>query len=146
MLPPPDYARRGGEVLASQLRNVGISVEIVPMEWAQWLGEVFRNKNFDMTVVSHVEPLDLDIYARDDYYFGYRNPEYRALYERFVASTDENERLALLGTLQEKLADDAVNVWLFLLPKIGIWDARLEGLWENTPVPANDLTGVKWRE
>jgi peptide/nickel transport system substrate-binding protein len=146
VLPPPDYARRGGEVLASQLRNVGISVEIVPMEWAQWLGEVFRNKNFDMTVVSHVEPLDLDIYARDDYYFGYRNPEYRALYERFVASTDENERLALLGTLQEKLADDAVNVWLFLLPKIGIWDARLEGLWENTPVPANDLTGVKWRE
>ncbi|CAN0587486.1 unnamed protein product, partial [Ectocarpus sp. 12 AP-2014] len=40
-LPPPSYARRGGEIIASQLRNVGIETEIINLEWAQWLEEVF---------------------------------------------------------------------------------------------------------
>ena len=44
----------------------------------------------------------------------------------------------------EILADDAVNGFLFELPKIGIWDAKVEGLWENSPIQANDLTKVKW--
>ena len=44
------------------------------------------------------------------------------------------------------LADDAVNGFLFELPKIGVWDAKLEGLWENAPIQANDLTKVRWTE
>ena len=81
-LPPPEYARRSGEIIAAQLKKVGIEVEIVPMEWAQWLSDVFKAKNYDLTVISHVEPLDLDIYARDDYYFDYKNPAYKALMRR----------------------------------------------------------------
>ena len=37
MLPPPTYARRGGEIIAAQLRAVGIETEISNLEWAQWL-------------------------------------------------------------------------------------------------------------
>ncbi|WP_281407939.1 CocE/NonD family hydrolase C-terminal non-catalytic domain-containing protein, partial [Mesorhizobium sp. M8A.F.Ca.ET.161.01.1.1] len=39
-LPPPSYARLGGEIIASELRDVGIDLEIVPVEWAQWLDQV----------------------------------------------------------------------------------------------------------
>jgi len=49
-LPPPSYARRGGEIVASQLRKVGIKLEIIPVEWAQWLDQVFKNKNFDFPI------------------------------------------------------------------------------------------------
>lgn len=143
-LPPPSYARRSGEIIAERLRDVGIQVDIVPMEWAQWLTDVFRDKNYDLSIVSHVEPNDLDIYARDDYYFNYDSPEYKALYAELAAEQDEEKRLVLLKSLQEKLADDAVNGFLFLLPKLGVWDARLQGFWENAPIPANDLTGVRW--
>ena len=34
-LPPPSYARRGGEIIASQLREVGIRTKIENLEWAQ---------------------------------------------------------------------------------------------------------------
>ena len=44
------------------------------------------------------------------------------------------------------LADDAVNGFLFELPKIGVWDAKLEGMWENSPIQATDLTDVKWAD
>jgi len=57
-LPPPSYARRGGEIIAAQLRAVGIDTEITNLEWAQWLEEVFRGKDFGLTIVSHTEPID----------------------------------------------------------------------------------------
>jgi hypothetical protein len=37
-LPPPQYARKGGEVVAAQLAKVGIVAKIENVEWAQWLG------------------------------------------------------------------------------------------------------------
>ncbi len=65
-LPPPTYARRGGEIIAAQLREIGINLEIVPVEWAQWLDQVFKAKDYDLTIVSHTEPNDINIYARKD--------------------------------------------------------------------------------
>lgn len=146
VLPPPEYARRGGEIIAQQLKAIGIAVEIVPVEWAQWLSDVFKAKNYDLTIISHVEPMDLDIYARDDYYFDYKSPAYKVLYAELAATTDEAKRLELIGKAQKMLADECVNVFLFLLPKSGIWNAKLKGLWENAPIPVNDLTEVEWVE
>jgi peptide/nickel transport system substrate-binding protein len=45
-LPPPSYARRGGEIVAAQLRAVGIDARIEAVEWAQWLDSVFRGPGF----------------------------------------------------------------------------------------------------
>ena len=73
-LPPPPYARDGGEVIASQLREVGIELEIIPVEWADWLKQVFTDKDYDLTIVSHTEPNDIDIYSRKDYYFSTTTP------------------------------------------------------------------------
>lgn len=144
-LPPPPYARRSGEIVAALLAQVGVRVTIEPMELAQWLDQVFRNKNFDMTIIAHTEPLDINIYARDDYYFGYRDGEFKALMERIGRTLDPGERSRLYGEAQRKLATDAVNVFLFQLPKIGVWSASLQGMWENWPLPANPLAELRWR-
>ena len=32
-----------------------------------------------------------------------------------------------------------------LLAKTGVKNARIEGLWENAPTQANDLTQVRWQ-
>ena len=42
-LPPPSYARRGGEVIAAMLEQVGITAKLVPIEWAQWLDQRVRS-------------------------------------------------------------------------------------------------------
>lgn len=145
-LPPPAYARRGGEIVAAQLRAVGVDVEIQAMEWAQWLERVFANKDYDMTIVAHTEPRDIGIYARPDYYFNYADPSFNALIDRLERSPDPADRTRLLHKAQRKLAEDAVNVFLFQLPKLGVWDRRLRGLWHDSPVQANDLSEVRWAE
>jgi peptide/nickel transport system substrate-binding protein len=61
-------------------------------------------------------------------------------------TSDETKRDELLVKAQKILADDAVVGFLFELPKVGVWDAKLQGMWENAPIQANDLTKVKWAD
>ena len=145
-LPPPAYARRGGEIIAAQLREVGIQTEITNLEWAQWLEQVFRGRDFDLTIVSHTEPMDIGIYARPDYYFQYARPDFVALNETLATTSDPAARAALMVQMQEMIAGDYVNGFLFQLAKTGVANAKIEGLWENSPTQANDLTGVRWTQ
>jgi peptide/nickel transport system substrate-binding protein len=143
-LPPPTYARRGGEIIAAQLRAVGIETQIENLEWAQWLETVFKGKDFDLTIVSHTEPMDINIYARPDYYFQYDNPAFQEVMAELDVATDPAERTELLKSAQTIIAEDYVNAYLFQLAKTGVANAKIEGLWENAPTQANDLTGVRW--
>ncbi|MFZ1815928.1 MAG: ABC transporter substrate-binding protein [Rhizobiaceae bacterium] len=145
VLPPPTYARRGGEIIASQLREIGIELEIVPVEWKQWLEGPFKG-DFDLTIVSHTEPMDIGIYAKQDYYFGYDSQEFRDVMDKLNLTTDDATRYSLMGDAQRIISRDAVNGYLFELAKTGVWDAKIDGLWANSPVQANDLTGVSWKD
>ncbi len=145
-LPPPSYARRGGEIIASQLRAVGIQTEITNLEWAQWLEEVFRGKDFGLTIISHTEPFDIGIYARPDYYFQYDNAAFQDLMTTLGSTSDPATRSDLIAQAQTMIADDYVNGYLFQLAFPTVADARLQGLWQNAPTQATDLTGVSWSE
>ena len=143
-LPPPSYARRSGEIIASQLAAAGIRAKIETMEFPMWLDVVFKNTNFDLSIIAHVEPNDLDIYTKPGYYFGYDNTEYNAIITKLKSTVNEAERTKLLQDAQRKLAGDAVNGFLFSLPRIAIFKKGLSGLWKNAPIFANDLTVVQW--
>ncbi|MSO70953.1 MAG: ABC transporter substrate-binding protein [Alphaproteobacteria bacterium] len=145
-LPPPSYARRGGEIIAAQLKQIGVSVEIVPVEWAQWLSQVFRDSDFDLTIVSHTEPMDIEIYGREKYYFNYRSDPVRAALRALDRTPGEAERFGLYRQVERLIAEDAANVFLFQLAKTGVWRRGLVGMWRSSPVQANDLTGVYWLE
>lgn len=143
-LPPPSYARRGGEIIAAQLAEVGITAEIINVEWAQWLETVFRGKNFGLSIVSHTEPMDIGIYARPDYYFQYDNAVFQDLMAELTGTTDPDARTKMLQQAQEIIANDYVNGFLFQLASLSVAKADLQGLWANAPTQATDLTAVSW--
>lgn len=143
-LPPPSYARRGGEIIAAQLAEVGIKAEITNVEWAQWLETVFRGKNFGLTIVSHTEPMDIGIYARPEYYFQYDNKDLQDLMATLNGTTDPAERTKLLQQAQKIISDDYVNGYLFQLASTNVAKAGVQGLWANAPTQATDLTSVSW--
>ncbi|MEO9778883.1 MAG: ABC transporter substrate-binding protein [Sedimentitalea sp.] len=145
-LPPPSYARRGGEIVAAQLAEVGITAEIINVEWAQWLETVFRGKNFGLTIISHTEPMDIGIYARPEYYFQYDNKAFQDLMADLNRTTDEAKRTELLQQAQTILSEDYVNAYLFELAFPTVAKAGVQGLWVNAPTQATDLTAVSWAE
>lgn len=144
-LPPPPYAKPIGEVVQAMLSQVGINAKIENVEWAQWLDGTFRNKNFDLTVVSHVEPNDVVKYAEPDYYYQYDSQKARDLIAKANSTLDKAERTKALQDLQRLLAEDAVNVYLYNLPRLGVYKQGLTGFWVNAPIFVNDLTAVAWQ-
>ncbi len=145
-LPPPSYARRGGEIIAAQLAAVGIKTEVSNLEWAQWLEQAFKGKDFGLTIVSHTEPMDIGIYGNPDYYFQYDNQAFRDVMAKLTGTTDEAGRTALLQEAQNIIAKDYVNGYLFQLAALTVAKAKVQGLWANAPVAANDLAGLSWAE
>ena len=130
-LPPTAYARRGGEIIAAQLAQVGVRTRIEQLEWAQWLDQVYTRHDFDLTVIVHAEPLDYDIYGRPDYYFGYRSAAFNALLQRLDEAADPAQRRELLQAVQRRLADDAANGFLFQYPRLLVRRADLGGFAVN---------------
>lgn len=143
-LPPPQYVRKGGEVVAAMLAKVGVNAKIENVEWAQWLSGPFKG-NFDMTIINHVEPLDyVTAYADPNYYFGYDNAKFRGLVGTLAATSDTRERLRLWRSIQRQLADDAVNVYLWNPAQVAVFKKGLRGLWNSSPIFANDMGAVSW--
>jgi ABC-type transport system substrate-binding protein/ABC-type dipeptide/oligopeptide/nickel transport system permease component len=139
-VPPLSYAERTAEVVAAELAQAGVRVKLVAFDWVPWLTQVFGAHDFDLTIVAHVEPLDYDIYGRDDYYFGYSNPRYKALLARLELTGDPAARRALLGAIQRTLADDAVNLFLFQYPDITIANANVHDIRPSSPLSTIDVT------
>ena len=143
-LPPPAYARRGGEIIAAQLATVGIKARIENIEWAQWLDQVFSRHDFDMTVIQHAEPMDYDIYGRDDYYFGYRSDEFKSLLAQLEDDIAAPGRKRTLAAIQRKIAGDAVNAFLFQYPKLSVYDKHLVAIGLENPLNATDLSHARF--
>ena len=145
--PQMAYAMRSAEVLQAMFADIGVTMTIEPTEFpAKWVQDVFKGRAYAMTIVAHAEPMDIDIYARDPYYFNYADPAFAALMKEVEATTDPTARATLYAAAQRKLAEDVPELYLFAMPKLGVWDRRLTGLWQNEPIPSNVLTDVRWSD
>jgi peptide/nickel transport system substrate-binding protein len=143
-LPPTQYARKGGEVVAAMLAKVGVIAKIENVEWAQWLGGTFKG-NFDLTIIDHVEPLDYMQYTNTAYYWGYDSQAFRDLAARHAAAGSVRERSEAWAALQKKLAEDAVNAYIFNRAQVAVAKKGLKGLWASSPIFANDIAAVSWQ-
>ncbi len=144
-LPPTPYARQGGEVIAAMLDKVGIKAKIENVEWAQWLSGVYGQKAYDLTVISHVEPLDFGNFARLNYYWGYESAEFNTLWAKVQTTTQTEERNRLMGEAQRLVARDAVAAYLYQPTWITVANARLKGVWKDMPLFVNDVAALSWQ-
>ncbi|OJT97963.1 MAG: ABC transporter substrate-binding protein [Rhizobium sp. 63-7] len=145
--PQMSYAARTAEVMQALLAEIGVTMTIEPTEFpAKWVQDVFTGRDYDMTIVAHAEPMDIDIYSRDPYYFNYRNPAFDAAISQIEQTPDAAGQDKFYQEAQKILADDVPALFLFVMPKLGVWDKRLKGLWEDEPIPSNVLAEVYWTE
>lgn len=143
-LPPPPYARQGGEVIAAMLDKVGIKARLQNVEWAQWLSGTFGAKNYDLTIISHVEPFDLGNFAKPDYYWNYQSAKFNDLFNRYKNAPREADRKKLVGDIQKLIADDCVHAFLYQPQWVSVADRNVRGLWKDMPIFVNDLSAVSW--
>ncbi len=142
-LPEPyAYARRSGEVIADQLSKVGIKLTLEVIQMGQWVDRVFKNADYDLTVMGHAEPFDIEIYGKANYYFRYSNPKFQETLKKAEEEINEQTRKKIYADLQKLIADDFVNVYLFINPALPAMKKEVMNWWKDYPTIAVDATEV----
>ncbi len=140
------YTVRTGEVLVSQLAKVGIKVKIEQIEWGQWLSQVWREANYDMSIIGHAEPWDISNYANPKYYYRWDNEEFQKLFRESETTVDDKKRRELFVKMQKMLADEAPAVWLYMHPRLAVTKKGVTGIWKDLPISSMDLSEVAWQK
>jgi len=138
------YTVRTGEVIADQLGKIGVKVKIEQIEWGQWLSRVWKDAEYDLTIIGHAEAWDIANYAKPTYYFRYDSAEFQKLFKESEVTVDDKARRELYVRMQKKLVEDAPVVWLYIHPRLAVTKKGLQGLWKDLPLPAFDLSEVAW--
>lgn len=140
------YATKSAQFVASALKEVGIETTIEELPFPNtWLEQVYKNGDYDITIVAHVEPRDINKFADPAYYWHYNNPNFQALMKQADNEPSEDAWIADMQTAQKMLSDDCAAVWLFMLPNLIVTKATVEGVTANAVTLAFDLTGVTRR-
>jgi peptide/nickel transport system substrate-binding protein len=142
--PQYPYTVRTGEVLVGQLAKVGIRVRLEQIEWGQWLDRVYKNADYDMTIIGHAEAWDAGNYANPKYYYRYDSPRFQELYKQSETALEDAKRRALYQELQKIMAEEAPVVWLYVYPRIVAAKKGVQGIWKDLPTPSFDLSEVAW--
>ncbi len=140
------YTVRSAEVLVNQFAKVGIRAKIEQIEWGQWLSQVWKDANYDMSIIGHAEAWDIGNFANPKYYFRWDNAQFQKLFKESEVTVDDKKRRELYVKMQYMLADEAPAVWLFMHPYLVVAKKGVTGIWKDLPTPSFDLSEVAWQK
>lgn len=131
-IPTLPYAVSCGTVVQSMLQDAGLQVTVDELQFpSAWLETVFTNKDYDMSIVAHVEGRDMAaVFGNPDYYTTYGTDEVRELFEAADSGTEE-EQNSKMQEAARLISEDAAADFLFLLPNLMVADPDITGLPEN---------------
>ena len=140
------YTVRAGEIIVGQLQKVGVRVRLEQIEWGQWLSRVWKEADYDLTIIGHAEAWDIANYANAKYYFRYDSPRFQELFQKSEVTLDDHARRDLYVQMQRLLVEDAPAAWLFMHPRLAVTKKGVQGIWKDLPLPASDLSEVGWAQ
>jgi len=110
---PSFYGSTVPQILVSNLRDVGVTLNVKPVEMPAWLNDVYTNKDYELSFVLHTEARDFENWADPDYYFTFNDPEVQRLYAESIATTDAEDAAELLSEAARIVAEDHAADWLY---------------------------------
>ena len=106
------YPAEIGDQLKSQLAQINIRLSVERVDFNTWLNHVYKNRDYDLSLVDHNESHDFHQWANPDYYYGYNNPRVISLYSQALAASDNAAHDALIAQAARIVSEDAAADWL----------------------------------
>ena len=107
------------QVIVEQLKQAGINAKINQVEWATWLEETYRGRQFEATIVSFdahgVAASDLLARFQSDNgknMINFNSEAYDAKYKEATSTTDDEAQTAAFKECEKILAEEAANVYI----------------------------------
>ncbi len=134
----PRFARYG-ELLRDQLGQVGVGLNVRPLEPAVFAPTVFQDRDFDMNVISYCNGPDPEIGVRRMYHSSqigtapftnaahYSDPVVDTLFDLAGATVSTEDRSEVYREIQQILVDEVPYFWLVETRSTRAWAARCTG-------------------
>ncbi len=123
------------QVIAEQLKEIGVTANIQLIEWESWLSDVYSDRNYEATVVG-VDASSLTAAAllsrfestASNNFINFNDSAYDEAYEAAAASADDDEKTGYYKECEKILAEDAANVYIQDLPSFVALNKKIRRL------------------
>jgi peptide/nickel transport system substrate-binding protein len=139
---PSFYGTTLSEYVASQLKKVGITLDIKPVEFSVWLDQVFGKADYDLTYVLHVEARDIANYANPSYYWKYDSKKVQDLIGQAGLAKTQDEATALLKQAARQISEDSPADWLYLAADLTVSKKTVTGYPVNNTASRFDASKI----
>jgi peptide/nickel transport system substrate-binding protein len=158
---PSNYAPHcdTAEVIAEQLKEVGINATLKKVEWESWVSDTYAGRNFQATVIGlTADPLTarslLERFTtaqrvedaegnRGNNFINYNNADYDALFEKAVKTYDDEEQTKIYKEMEKNLTEHAASVYIQDMADMVAVRKGLSGL-TFYPLYVLDVSTLKW--
>jgi peptide/nickel transport system substrate-binding protein len=107
------------QVLVNQLAKAGVAVTIRQVDWATWLSDVYRDRNFQATVISldsnSISPRSFLARYRSNAgsnFINFKSADFDSLYDKSLAEQDDAKRIAIYKNAQKLISNNAASVYI----------------------------------
>ena len=140
------------QVIVEQLKQVGITAEILPVTWESWLNDTYMGRQFQATVVG-VDASTMTARAllerftstADNNFINYNNAEYDAIFQAAIAAADDAAQTAAYKQAEANLTENAANVYIQDLADLVAIRKGLTGV-RFYPIYVLDLSGIRYTD
>ncbi|MBD5084336.1 MAG: ABC transporter substrate-binding protein [Clostridiales bacterium] len=133
---PSNYAQHvdTAQVIIEQLKAVGITAELVQVEWESWVSDIYRGRDYQTTVCG-ISADDMTAremlvrYMSDNQknFINFADEEFDDVLTRAMAATDEEEQVTLYKRAEEILNEKAASLWIQDLCDLVVMNPALDG-------------------
>lgn len=107
------------EVVAQQMKAIGVTVDIQTVDWETWLSEVYQGRNYQSTIIgvdasTMTASAMLRRFTSDSgsNFVNFSDSEYDKIFKEAIACTDDAKQIELYGKLQTILTKNAANLYI----------------------------------
>lgn len=139
------------QIVAAQLKEVGIEVKIEQVDWATWLSRVYNDRDFQSTIIglaSDLAPSDTvaRFYSKaSNNFVNYNSAEFDKLFEKAKEAGDDEEKIKIYNEIQMLMAKDAPAAYIQDPALLMAVNEELEGV-RFYPVQVLDMSGIKYKD
>jgi peptide/nickel transport system substrate-binding protein len=148
---PSNYAVHvnTAQIISQQLQRINVTANIVQVDWATWLSQVYQGREYEATIVSIdgsvLSPrsfLSRYVSSSGSNFFNYSSETYDQLYADAQKELDLQKRISLYKDLQKLLSADAANVYIQDIKSYVALSNSFEG-YEDYPLYVTDFSTIK---
>lgn len=138
------------QVIVEQLKEVGITAEILPVTWESWLNDTYVGRQFQATVVG-VDASTMTARAllerftstASNNFINYNSPLYDSLFVKATSSGGDKAQTEFYKEMEADLTKNAANVYIQDLADLVAVRKGLEGV-RFYPIYVLDLSGIRY--